>query len=106
MRGEIQLVSGERRDKGRSEAEYRAEREPDEYWVNVYRDRRSKQLVTETNFTSLADAYENMLAGYTDCQYLHTIHVSKSATRRAPPDASAFNLEDDARAWLVERMGS
>jgi len=26
MRGEIQLVSGERRDKGRSEAEYRAER--------------------------------------------------------------------------------
>ena len=93
-------------NQGRSEAEFRAERaaqiEPDEYWINVFWDHRRKRIVSETNFTSAADAYEDLLAGYTDCQYLRTIHVSKSASRLAPPDASAFNLEDDARAWANE----
>ena len=93
-------------NQGRSEAEFLAELaaqvEPDEYWINVFWDHRRKCLVSETNFTSVADAYDDLLAGYSGCQYLRTIHVSKSASRLVPPDVSAFNLEDDASAWAKD----
>lgn len=105
MRGEIQLANGERRDKGRSEAEARADCrrpfEPDEYWINVFWDYKRERLVSETNFTEVADAYEDILAGYDNCQYLRTIKVSRDGNRGVR-DTSAFNLEDDARAWAKE----
>lgn len=131
MRGEIQLVSGERRDKGRSEAEaleqvrglamglradhaQRLDRErraridagePAEYWINVWFDLHSGEIEA-TSYTNISDVYEQILAGLTGCMYLRTVHMSKSIKRFASPDTSAFNLEDDARCWQVERMGS
>lgn len=92
-------------NKGRSEAEARADCrrpfEPDEYWINVFWDYKRERLVSETNFTEVADAYEDILAGYEGCQYLHTIKTSKTGNRGVR-DTSAFNLEDDARAWAKE----
>ena len=94
-------------NKNRSEAEFLAERaaqiEPDEYWVNVFWNHKWKRLETDTCHTRIEDVYEEILDGYTNCQYLRTIHVSKAASRFSPPDVSAFNLEDDARVWAKER---
>lgn len=93
-------------NKGRTESEFRAERAarlwPDEYLVNVFWNHKWNRIETDTNQTSIVDAYEEILSGYLNCQYLHTIHVSGATTRSTSPDVSAFNLEDDARAWAKE----
>lgn len=79
--------------------------EPAEYWINVWFDLRSGEIETQS-YTEISDVYEQILDGLTACMYLRTVHVSKSIKRFASPGCSAFNLEDDARRWQVERMGS
>lgn len=85
----------------RSEAEARAAGEPDEYWINVFWNRKWGRIDTDTNHTRIEDAYEEILAGYLHCHYLHTIKVSKTANPGIR-ETSAFDLEDDARAWAKE----
>lgn len=104
-RGDPAIVSGEVRSKDRTEAEAREACrrpfEPDEYWVNVFWNYKWNRLETDTNHTRIDDVYEEILAGFLHCQYLHTIKVMKTGNRGVR-DTSAFNLEDDARAWAKE----
>ena len=92
-------------NKGRTEAEAREACrrpfEPDEYWINVFWNRKWGRIDTDTNHTRIEDAYEEILAGYLHCHYLHTIKVSKTANPGIR-ETSAFDLEDDARAWAKE----
>lgn len=92
-------------NKGRSEAEAWADCrrpfEPDEYWINVFWNYKWNRLETDTNHTRIEDVYEEILAGFLHCQYLRTIKVSRDGNRGVR-DTSAFNLEDDARAWAKE----
>jgi hypothetical protein len=93
-------------NKGRTESEFRAERDaklwPDEYWINVFWNHKWNRIETDTSHTSIDDVYEEILAGWLNCQYLHTIKVMKT-TERWKRDTSAFDLEDDARAWAKEK---
>jgi hypothetical protein len=128
-RGNPVLVAGERRDPGRSEAEARAmaavktaadtvvertrqkreaERlarmsrgEPAELWVNAFF---CQQSATMEMFPheSEASAFEEIVDGIDGCDYRYTIKVCRTANRGIR-ETSAFDLEDDARAWAGER---
>jgi hypothetical protein len=95
------LVAGERRDQNRTEAEFRASRLPDEYWINVFRSTRTGDLNTDTNHLNKDDALEEIACGYPRLEYLHTIHVSATANRTIW-NSGTFDLQDEADAWACE----
>lgn len=76
--------------------------EPAEYWINVWWDRKSGEICNESTCYSETDAFDEINAGYTHMDYLHTIHISKTDNPLIR-NSSAFNMSDEAAASERDR---
>lgn len=87
----------------KAEAERAARRlagEPDELWVNAFWDRKSARMEMFTHETETS-TFEEIIEGIRDCDYRYTMKVQQTNNRYIR-DVSAFDMEDDARAWRAE----
>lgn len=74
---------------------------PTEYWINVFWSTKTGEISTDNPLYSEADVFEEIASGYPGMDYLNTIHVTATANPKIG-NASAFDLREDANAWLEE----
>jgi hypothetical protein len=75
----------------RTEAQFYAEHEPEEIWVNAYMNRKTFCMDFSSSFETEEEAFADFLNPLREYQYLYTMKISKTRNSLIR-DVSAFNM--------------
>lgn len=77
-------------------------KEPMEFYINVFIDNKRGWMNTEQSFDQIEDAYEGILDGQRESTYLYTIQIECMASEKlgmVSHGSTILHLEQDAHEW-------